>query len=249
MRAMTSERSTLPLTDRPLGEIVKDDFRAGAVLSRFGLDFCCGGHQTLAEAAGRRQIPVGPVADAIVGLGAPGAQDRADRLWPELNALTYHIVTKHHEYIREIAPTITAWLEKLVSRHGDRHPELLALRDTFSHLSLDLGQHMMKEENVLFPYIDELAKAARTGTRLPSGPFGTVLNPVRVMEEDHRRAADLLDEMKLLTSNYTPPADACATYRFCFAELERFDADLKIHVHLENHVLFPQAIELEQQLL
>jgi regulator of cell morphogenesis and NO signaling len=246
---MTSELSRLSLTDRPLGEIVKDDFRAAAVLSRFGLDFCCGGHQTLAEAADRRQIPVEPVADAIVALGQPGAEDRADRRWPELNALTYHIVTRHHEYVRAITPTITAWLEKLVLRHGDRHPELVALREVFGRLALDLTQHMMKEENVLFPYIDELANAARTGTRLPSGPFGTVLNPVRVMEEDHRRAAELVDEVRQLTSDYTPPADACATYRFCFAELERFDADLKTHVHLENHVLFPEAIELEERLL
>ena len=108
---------------------------------------------------------------------------------------------------------------------------------------------MVKEENVLFPYIDELAAAVRAGSRLPSSPFGTVLHPVRAMEEDHRAAAELTAELRALTSDFTPPADACQTYRSCFAELERFEADLRTHVHLENHVLFPRAIELEQRLI
>jgi regulator of cell morphogenesis and NO signaling len=108
---------------------------------------------------------------------------------------------------------------------------------------------MVKEEQVLFPYVDELAAAARAGTRLPSSPFGTILNPVRAMEREHREAADLVQALRTLTNAYTPPDDACATYRFCFAELERFEADLKTHVHLENHVLFPEAVELEERLI
>ena len=162
---------------------------------------------------------------------------------------TRHIVDQHHHYVREITPTIQTWLDKLVTRHGEGHPELVAVRETFARLSGEFATHMMKEEHVLFPYIDELAEADRAGTRLPSGPFGTVRNPIRAMEEDHREAAELVAQLRALTSDFTPPAEACPTYRFCFAELERFEMDSKLHVHLENHVLFPEALELEAKLV
>jgi regulator of cell morphogenesis and NO signaling len=241
--------TALSLADRSLGDIVKDDSRAAAVLARYGLDFCCGGHQTLADAASRRDVPVPDVVAALGALGEPDEEDRSEQRWPELDGLTRHIVAAHHHYVREITPTIAAWLDKLVIRHGERHPELAGVRDAFGRLAGELAVHMVKEESVLFPYIDELAEAIRSGARLPSSPFGTVLHPVRVMEEDHREAAELLDELRGLTSDFTPPADACPTYRSCFAELERFEGDLKTHVHLENHVLFPRAIELEQRLI
>jgi regulator of cell morphogenesis and NO signaling len=244
---MKSTACALPLTHRTLGDLVTDDARAGAVLSRFGLDFCCGGHQTLADAAARCQVPLGPIVDALDALASSAPVEAPER--PELDALTRHIVSVHHSYVREITPTLTAWLDKLVRRHGERHPELTALREVFAHLSDELAVHMVKEENVLFPYIDDLARAARGGARLPASPFGTVLNPVRAMEHDHRDAGESLARLRTLTSDFTPPADACATYRLCFAELERFEIDLKTHVHLENHVLFPETVELEQRLI
>ena len=250
MRSMKSTADALPLTDRSLGDIVKDDSRAAAVLSRYGLDFCCGGQQTLADATTRRRVALADVVASLSALGEPDEDDQSGRRWPELDGLTRHIVAAHHHYVREISPTIEAWLDKLVTRHGERHPELAKAREVFGQLSRELAIHMVKEENVLFPYIDELAAAARAGgTRFPSSPFGTVLHPVRAMEEDHRAAAELVAELRSLTSDYTPPADGCPTYRFCFLELERFEADLKTHVHLENHVLFPRAIELEQRLI
>jgi len=246
---MTSLTSALPLTHRSLGDIVSHDSRAAAVLARFGVDFCCGGHQALAEAAHRHHAPLAEIIGALEALGEPAAEHQAHRRWTELDALTRHIIEQHHRYVRESTPTIQAWLEKLVTRHGDSHPELTRIRDTFGRLGEDLAVHMVKEESVLFSYIDELAAAARAGTRLPSGPFGTILNPVRAMEEDHRKAGELLSELRTLSTAYTPPDDACATYRACYAELARFEADLTTHVHLENHVLFPEAIELEERLI
>jgi len=244
---MKSTACALPLTHRTLGDIVTDDARAGAVLSRFGLDFCCGGHQTLADAAARRRVPLGVIVEALDALAA--SVPVAEPQWPELDALTRHIVTAHHGYVGEITPTLTAWLDKLVTRHGELHPELAAVRNVFARLSDELAVHMVKEENVLFPYIDELARAARGIGRLPASPFGTVLNPVRAMEHDHRDAGESLAQLRDLTSDFCPPADACVTYRLCFGELERFEIDLKTHVHLENHVLFPGVIELEQRMI
>src|SRR5262245_58821676 len=154
MKSTTAD--TLPLTDRTLGDIVKDDSRAAAVLARYGLDFCCGGHQTLADAARRRRVTLDDVVSSLTALGEPGEDDQSARRWPELDGLTRHIVAAHHHYVREISPTIEAWLEKLVSRHGERHPELAKAREAFGQLSQELAVHMIKEENVLFPYIDEL---------------------------------------------------------------------------------------------
>jgi regulator of cell morphogenesis and NO signaling len=211
------------------------------------LDYCCGGHQTLAEASARLHLPLAPIVDALAALGAPDPAD-ADRRWTELDALTRHIVDRHHKYVREIIPAIDAWLAKLVSRHGQRHPELADVWHTFSELAQELTSHMAKEESLLFPAIADLAAAGRTTGRLPASPFGTVLYPVRAMEDEHRAAGDLIARIRTLSGNYTPPDDACTTYRLCYGELQRFQADLVEHVHLENNVLFPRALELERQL-
>ncbi|HYN06546.1 MAG TPA: iron-sulfur cluster repair di-iron protein [Vicinamibacterales bacterium] len=245
---MTNSPALLPLAARSLSDLVKHDARAAIVLERFGLDYCCGGQQTLEEATAAREIPVAPVIDALDALGDPPEGAQVEEKWAELDALTGHIVERHHEYVRRVTPTIEAWLDKLATRHGGRHPELLRVRETFGQLSSELTTHMAKEENLLFPFIDELAAARRTRTPLPISAFGTVLHPVRVMEADHRAAGDLLARLRALTGGYAVPDDACTTYRLCYAELERYEADLHRHVHLENHVLFPQALELEREL-
>lgn len=238
----------LPLAERSLGDIVRQDARAAGVLERFGLDYCCDGRQTLGKAATARQVPIAPVVEALEALGAPANAVGPDAEWDQLDALTHHIAERHHRYVRETTPTIRAWLEKLTARHGTRHPELARVRETFDALANDLEAHMSKEENILFPFINDLADARRAGGRLPASPFGTVLHPVRVMEADHRAAADLLGRLRTLTGNFALPDDACTTYRLCYAELERFESDLHWHVHLENNVLFPRALDLEQQL-
>lgn len=237
----------LPLTDRTLGEIVSDDSRAALVLERFGLDYCCGGHQTLAEATADSGLAVAPIVDALAALGAPDPDDPS-RQWTDLDTLSRHIVDRHHKYVREMIPAIESWLAKLVARHGARHPELRQVWETFSELARELSSHMAKEETLLFPAIEELAAARRAGASAPASPFGTMLHPVRAMEDEHRTAGEQLARLRALTGNYMPPPDACTTYRLCYGELQRFQADLIQHVHMENNVLFPRALELERQL-
>ena len=166
----------------------------------------------------------------------------------DLDLLVEHVVTRHHVYVRETIPDLTAWLETLVDHHGARQPALADVQKTFLALANDLLAHMAKEENVLFPFVRALAVAARKGEGLPPGPFGTILHPIRVMNRDHRVAGDLLERLHRLTDGYVPPADACETYRLCFTELARFDADLRRHIHLEDRVLFPRALTLEAAL-
>src|SRR6185436_18011079 len=202
------------------------------------LDYCCRGHQTLAEATRERGVAAGAVLDALVSeRELPTSDPPLSMPSADLDRLTQHIVERHHRYVRQTTPTITAWLDKLVLRHGARHPELTAVRAAFQELAEELITHMAKEENILFPFIDAMAAAQREGGRLPRGPFGTVLNPVRVMEDDHQRAGELLEALRTLTDGFTPPADACTTFTLCYGELTRYAADLHRHIHMENHVL------------
>jgi regulator of cell morphogenesis and NO signaling len=232
--------------ERALADIVTADNRTAVIFDRLGLDYCCHGHQTLADAAAKAGVPLEAVLTDLERLGPAPTPDAAD--WQELDDLSRYIVRRHHGYVREQTPVIAAYLEKLVSRHGARHPELAQVRAVFTSLADEMAAHMLKEENILFPYIELLAINSRKGGRLPNGPFGTVLNPVRMMEEDHREAGELLAQLRFLTNAYTAPADGCTTYRLCYAALAEFEADLHRHIHLENSALFPQAVEIEQRL-
>jgi regulator of cell morphogenesis and NO signaling len=241
-------RTTTETADRTLGELVLDDARAARVFENFGLDFCCNGRRTLREAADAQNVQLESVVSALVALGAPAAEDVAPAEWDDLSVLTRHIVDRHHGYVRSASPALAGWLERLVQRHGERHPELEAMRQTFDELADEMSMHMMKEENILFPYINDLADARARRTRMPPSPFGTVLNPVRVMEADHALVGELMAKLRALSSEFVAPSDGCATYRLCFTELEAFERDLHRHIHLENNVLFPRAIELERNL-
>ena len=228
-----------------VGEIVASDFRAASVFEQFGIDFCCGGRRSIAEACQTAAVDPQVVSRALEALPPPEARDDADvTRWP-LDRLIDHIRSTHHAYVRSALPTIGRYLAKLVEVHGARHPELARVAQSFDQMGRDLLQHMLKEEHVLFPYIRELAVRPDDGP-IPS-PFGTVENPIRMMEREHREAGDDLRLMRELTNGYTAPADGCTTYRVCFAELARFEQDLHRHVHLENNVLFPKAIEREHR--
>lgn len=234
------------LFDTSLSDIVNADPRTAIVFDQMGLDYCCRGHETLDSAVRRLGLARDAVASEIDALGDAPTGDSLDDRWPDLAALVDHIVNSHHRYIREIQPVITAWLDKLVDRHGPRHPELTHVREIFNAAAAELTSHMMKEERILFPYITMLAKRAPNDPPMCS-PFGSLQNPIRAMEQEHLSAGDAFENIRLLTNAFQPPADACATFQLCYRELGRFERDLHRHVHLENHVLFPRAIRLEQR--
>jgi regulator of cell morphogenesis and NO signaling len=154
-------------------------------------------------------------------------------------------VRRHHTYVREQLPVIAARLAKLVSVHGERHPELASASQHVAQLEAELRMHMLKEEEILFPYIRALSLSVDEGRPAPPNMFGTVRNPIRMMEAEHQAAGDELARLREITSGFRTPGDACATYRVCYQELGEFDADLRRHIHLENNVLFPMAVALE----
>lgn len=229
------------LATATIGEIVARDFRTAAVFEQFGIDFCCGGRRALDDACRAAAVDPAEVLSALEALPPVGGEETDVTHWRP-DRLIDHIVSTHHAYVRSSMPAIQRHLAKLLEVHGARHPELARVAACFETISRELGQHLLKEEHVLFPYIRELA-----ATSVGSGPspFGTVQNPIRMMEREHREAADELRIIRELTHGYLAPDDGCATYAACMAELDRFERDLHRHVHLENNVLFPKAVALE----
>ena len=227
---------------RTVGELVADDFRTAAVFEQFGIDFCCSGRRTLAEACRAAAADPVSVVRALSALAPAIDADEAAR-WP-IPRLIDVIVATHHAYVRAAMPAITRHLAKLVEVHGSRHPELARVAAYFQQVVADLSQHMVKEEQVLFPYVRELADAGETCGRTQS-PFGTVANPIRMMEREHQEVGDALRLIRELTRGYAAPDDGCTTYAVTMAELLEFERDLHRHVHLENNVLFPAALRIE----
>ena len=164
--------------------------------------------------------------------------------------LVEYIENKHHQYIREQLPVLVSFLEKLCRVHGERHPELHEVRALFEGAAVDLTAHMHKEEQILFPYVRMLvwAQEQKEG-QLPQPPFGTAANPIHVMMEEHDNEGERFREIARLTDNYQDPADGCTTYRVAYQMLRDFENDLHLHIHLENNILFPAAIELENELI
>jgi regulator of cell morphogenesis and NO signaling len=230
-----------------VGEMVALDFRRADVFERFGIDFCCSGRRTLADACRAAGADEAEVVRAMTSLPAVSAADDdvAHRSIPEL---IDHIVSVHHEYVRSALPRIAQHLLKLVDVHGHRHPELKRVAAYFAQMADDLLQHMFKEERILFPYVSDLAER-EDGCGVTRSPFGSVENPIRMMEREHEGAGAALRLIRELTGGYVAPADGCTTYDLTMAELRDFERDLHRHVHLENNVLFPAAMRLEEHAL
>ena len=214
------------------------------VFEHLGIDYCCGGRKPLREACAARSLEVDAV---IAALEAAAGTERAadDVTGKSLTGLCAHIVAIHHEYVRRELPRLAVLAEKVVNRHGETHPELPVIQAAVARLSEELTQHLGKEEIVLFPYIARLERAVAEGGPRPESCFGTVSNPIAMMTQEHDDAGLLLQVIRNKTGNFTPPEGACPTYHAFYDGLHEFEQDLHQHIHLENNVLFPRAIELE----
>ncbi len=231
------------LDSRTVRELASATPGAARVFERFGIDYCCGGERSLAQACTAANVNLMEVAEA---LKAPQPQD-GDRDWQKatLAELAKHIVAKHHEYVRQEIQWLIPLSAKVEGVHGKNHPELEKIQCSFNALAEELTAHLMKEERMLFPYIEQLELAANSGSHPAPSPFGTVKNPVRMMMMEHDSAGELLRKMREVSKNYTLPADACMSFQMLYRALEEFEADLHQHIHLENNILFPRAVELE----
>lgn len=220
----------------------------GAVrlFEKLGIDYCCGGNKTLEEACASAHLSADEVLKSLV-LADSSFSRKDDRDWQTepLADLVAHIIGTHHKYTREEISRLGPLFEKVCSAHGKNHSELLQIRDTFRGLAQELSSHMMKEEMILFPYIERMEEAVVEKAPVLPPPFGTVQNPVAMMEHEHASAGQALKTMREASAGYAPPDDACASFRVLYKALEDFEADLHQHIHLENNILFPRAVEME----
>ncbi len=218
------------------------------VFEKLGIDFCCGGNRPLEEACVAANVNVGEVQKALEkALATPVQPSDRELRAGSLAELMSHIVKTHHAYVRSQTPEIEKLLEKVYSKHGEKHPELAHIRSVFRGLGQELMMHMMKEENILFPYIERMEEAVIQGDPILPPPFGTVANPVRMMEHEHDDAGVALKALRETSRGYTPPADACVSFQALYTALENYEKDLHQHIHLENNVLFPRAMQMESK--
>lgn len=226
-------------------EIALEQPTSVRVFERLGIDYCCGGRKPLAEACGEHNLEVAAVVNALESAANSAAPAGPDWAQASLGKLIEHIVATHHEYIRAELPRIEMLADKVVKRHGDTQPHLPALQKVAAQLGEELIHHLGKEEHALFPYITKLEAAAKSGSELPNGCFGSVTHPIAMMTREHDDAGQALAEIERLTDNFTTPVGACPTYMAFYAALKEFEQDLHQHIHLENNILFPRAVELE----
>lgn len=234
-----------------IGALVADDYRTAGIFAEAGIDFCCNGNRNIETACNEQNISTAELVSKlqqVVTAPSGNADAMSDfKYWP-LDLLTDFIEKKHHRYAATQIPIIRSYLEKIVTVHGDRHPELAEIKMHFDACAAELAAHMKKEESLLFPFIRQMVQAGQAGGKKIAAPFGTVQNPIRMMMHEHDTEGERFRKIKELSNHYTTPDDGCLTYRTAFTTLQAFEQDLHLHIHLENNILFPKSIELEQSL-
>ncbi|MGB5362411.1 MAG: iron-sulfur cluster repair di-iron protein [Aureibaculum sp.] len=230
-----------------IGELVAQNYRAASIFKKHGIDFCCQGNRTIDDACTAKNIDSKSVInDLNAAINQQDIETIDYKSWP-LDLLAYYIEKKHHRYVEAKVTEIKPYLHKICTVHGERHPELLEIKEHFLNSTGELTKHMKKEELILFPYVRKIVKAKQERTKLDTPHFGTVQNPIAMMMSEHDVEGERFRKISELSNNYNTPEDACNTYRVTFALLKEFEDDLHLHIHLENNILFPNAIKLEKE--
>jgi regulator of cell morphogenesis and NO signaling len=230
-----------------IGELVVQDYRAASVFKKYKIDFCCNGNRTIFEACKKNKINPSSIINDLDAATQTRETVVDFQSWP-LDLLADYIEKKHHRYVEEKTLEIKPYLAKICQVHGEHHPELYKIQEEFLECASALTIHMKKEELVIFPFIQKMIISKNNNQFIEEPSFGTVQNPIAIMMADHKAEGERFVRITELSNNYTPPEDACATYRVTLALLKEFEDDLHLHVHLENNILFPKAIEMEKVL-
>ena len=221
-----------------IGDIVTKDFRAAEVFKKAGIDFCCGGSQSLEDACRNKKLDVAEIESELEKLenSEPGSSHKFNE-W-KLDFLCDYIVNTHHQTVMKLLPELTFYTQKIAEVHGDNHPELSEIANLFAQVDTELRQHLRNEEEVLFPSIREVLKTNSAESK------ATIISEITRMTGEHEFAGGAMDKINELSHHYAVPEDGCNTYRVAYKLLEQFEDDLHIHVHLENNILYPKAIKL-----
>jgi regulator of cell morphogenesis and NO signaling len=236
----------LQTTSLTVAQIAAGSLAAVRVFEKFGIDYCCGGKRPLADVCRDKGYNLQDVQSQLDAALAGTADQEKDWTEASLASLITHIVSTHHEYLRRELPAISVRLEKVYRVYNQRYgPTFIGLPEVFSDLRAELELHIQKEERMLFPAIAAYEAAASAGRPLPTSPFGSVANPIHMMEAEHESAGGALARIREITNNFEVPEYACVTYRALMSGLDELERDLHLHIHLENNILFPRAERLE----
>jgi len=235
------------IENKTVAEIVTENIKTADIFKKNGIDFCCGGNVKVQEICQKKGVDFNTIRDEIYNLGNQPMSAHDYNSW-ELDFLADYIINTHHKYVNEANELIIQYSDKVAKVHGHHYTEVVEINQLFHGIASELKMHMHKEEMILFPYIKELAIANKNGTKVTPPPFGTIQNPIKMMEAEHVDAGEIITKLAELSNNFTPPPEACNTFRALYAKLEEYQNDLFQHIHLENNILFPKAILLEQKL-
>lgn len=226
------------------------DIKTAHVFEKYGIDFCCKGYKNFNEVCEEKEIDKNSILNEIYQIVNHDESAKPKERFEEWNLdfLSDYIVNNHHNYVRNAIPQITEHLDRVTFKHGDKNPFLYELKSTFDSLKAEMLSHIEKEEKILFHLIKYLVDCKRFEEKPKLSGFKSVEFPIKSMLAEHDNAGESTARIREITNNYNPPEDACNTFRLTYSELEEFEKDLHIHVHLENNILFPKAISLEQEL-
>jgi regulator of cell morphogenesis and NO signaling len=234
--------------EKTVREAAVESPEATRVFEKLGIDYCCGGNKSLEQACTALNLSVDEVLDSLDAAAQAARAKQQGVNWQNepLADVIEHIIASHHKYTREEVARLKPLLQKVCSVHGKKHPELEKMQNTFHELAQELSTHMMKEEMVLFPYIVRMEEAFIQKEPVLPAPFGSVGNPVAMMIHEHDLAGIALRTIRQSSTGFTPPADACISYQTLYKALADLETDLHGHIHLENNILFPRALDLER---
>jgi len=237
---------TMP-EEKTVANYVTENIKTAHIFKKYGIDFCCGGNISVEKACVKQNVDQAALEKELAEVDVVKDVIEDYDKW-ELDFLMIYIENVHHTYVKENLPLISQYANKVAKVHGHQYTEVVKINELFHEVANELLSHMQKEEQVLFPSIKQLVDTKKESRTYNRFPFGTVNNPIRMMEHEHEGAGDVFKEIARLTNNYEPPIEACNTFRALYAKLEEFEQDLHKHIHLENNILHPKAIALEEEI-
>jgi len=233
--------------NKTVGQVVTENIKTSHVFKKHGIDFCCGGGISIEKACEKNKVDLDSLLNDLQQIDEQPNRNYDYNNW-ELSFLLDHIIHVHHSYVEEQLPILLQYAEKVAKVHGHHYTEVLQINHLFKEIAAELSSHLKKEEQILFPYVKQLIQIEKEGKKVEQIPFGTVNNPIAMMEEEHESAGTIFKEIAELTNNYTPHPETCNTFKALYAGLKEFEEDLHQHIHLENNIVHPKAIALENKL-
>lgn len=231
-----------------IGDFVANDFRNAQIFKKLGIDFCCGGKKTLEEVCNAKGIDIQTLKAKLVEMQTRGKGDTINYDSWDIGFLSDYIINTHHVYVKESLPFILELASKVAMAHGQNHPEVIEVHVILNKLSSDFKSHMIKEESIVFPAIKKLVAIDKMQNELSKESSTEIHLPTEDLETEHEQAGDYMKLIRKITSNYTLPKNACASFTILYKKLQEFENDLFKHVHLENNILFPKALKREKEL-